>query len=84
MCGAHRKGLIVKSSYRLNEDYIDVNGDKEPNMLGRDLFTFSISDSGKFTEAYNDWFCANKLEAQYLDNECFYKKIVSDGWKMDY
>lgn len=68
--------------HQLVEDfYIDVNGEKGPNILGRDLFAVTITDNGNIVNSY----CPNNVsESQYLENGCYYLKIVSDGWKMNY
>lgn len=48
---------------------IDVNGDKAPNTVGRDLFVFGINADGKiiFPSSYN-----------------YVERLMSNGWKMDY
>ena len=48
---------------------IDVNGDKAPNIVGRDLFVFGINADGKiiFPYSYN-----------------YVERLMSNGWKMDY
>mgnify|MGYP002627354970 CR=1 FL=1 len=57
---------------------IDVNGDKRPNQIGRDIFKFVMKDNGTLVpydidDCYEDSYgrgCA--------------KRIIEKGWKMDY
>ena len=75
---------------------VDVNGYKSPNEEGRDIFVLGMTDKGKVIDcAYLSGFpaggsvdsvctCNTFAEEQYLENGCFYQKIVSDGWKMNY
>ncbi len=71
--------------------YIDVNGAEEPNIAGRDLFTFNIYNDYTVDEV--DPASANK-EAQrttIMDTcttsavgaGCF-SKLLNDNWKMNY
>ena len=82
-------GAIV---YLLPNTYfeIDVNGDKGPNIYGRDLFELALDTNGKvidYRNAYDSSYCSTFLDNGgdvVEQNECFYYKIVSDGWKMNY
>lgn len=33
--------------------YVDINGDKGPNIKGRDLFSYSVSSNGKIYDDYS-------------------------------
>lgn len=66
---------------------VDVNGNKGPNKIGRDTFIFDISGydaapAGVLRDRDFHTRCVN--ESQYLENGCYYAKIVADGWKMTY
>lgn len=56
---------------------VDVNGEKGPNELGRDLFEFSFDANGKLdTKARYIAWCDYNPE--------FTERIIKNGWKMDY
>ncbi|MCI1273075.1 MAG: type II secretion system GspH family protein [Clostridiaceae bacterium] len=73
--------------------YIDVNGDKKPNMLGRDAFFIGIYNDG----AIDDWdgqavpMTKDRRDAKFGACKngsatgwgCF-GKILNDNWKMKY
>lgn len=69
--------------------FIDVNGSKGPNIIGRDFFEVSLYSDGKIAESYV--LSAQKMQDDF-DNKCnggggyggCFSKIVLDGWKMDY
>jgi len=68
---------------------VDINGKQGPNILGRDLFSFTLSEDGIVTTgedletATNNFstMCAGTTEDSY--GACF-ARILNDGWKMDY
>ena len=53
--------------------WVDVNGEKGPNILGRDMFIFVIELDGKISGRGGGW--GNYTMVNYL---------MSNGWKMDY
>lgn len=56
---------------------IDVNGDKKPNTMGRDYFSFVLMPNGKLIL---DVAAENCIEYGY---GCA-ARIIENGWKMDY
>ncbi len=89
ICAVLTSGSVVCiSNMGLYTVLTDINGKSGPNILGRDLFTFQIDNSGdlytgdldnkvaNFTSG-----CTNASEDSY--GYCF-AKIVNDSWKMDY
>ena len=66
---------------------VDINGQKEPNILGRDLFYMELYSDGKVAETYSGargWGVDNPCaEGDTYGIGCF-DTIVNDGWKMDY
>lgn len=63
---------------------VDINGQKGPNILGRDLFYMELYSDGKVAESYNgdrSDLCLG--EDSTYGSGCF-NKIVNDGWTMDY
>ena len=60
--------------------WIDVNGEKRPNMFGRDVFTFGLDRTGKFI-LYGD---SNNCKTGDVDGSNCLKRIVENGWVMDY
>lgn len=80
--------VIVTTSFNSNSGYfVDVNGDKGPNVIGRDVFLIHLNADGIVEEhdiSYYGYTCKNVSESQYLEKGCYYSKIVADGWKMNY
>ena len=74
-------GTILKSdiSERL---YIDVNGYRGPNMYGRDIFTFGITENGHIVPI--TYLSSSSCGKNMNDGESCFRKIVEDGWKMNY
>lgn len=69
---------------------IDINGKKNPNINGRDLFSFNIYSDGKIGNSYdtnlndsNGTTCSNYANTAGYGGAC-YSKIVADRWKMNY
>lgn len=60
---------------------VDINGPKGPNVSGRDLFYFNISDSGKVHDA--DWADNPEIDREHAV-PIGIGKIVEDGWEMNY
>jgi len=71
-----------------NYIFIDVNGDKKPNQLGRDAFLFSMSKSGDLVVpyGYTHWATDNLCnpDSNASNGEGFAARIIENGWKMDY
>jgi prepilin-type N-terminal cleavage/methylation domain-containing protein len=59
---------------------IDVNGKDSPNVAGRDLFAFYISDGGQISGYSESSTCTNGDDIDALAN-CFYQ-IMDNNWKM--
>lgn len=75
--------------------YIDVNGSKEPNIGGRDMFTFNIyedftidevdpasTDLSSIETERNNLYDENCLSSS-IGKGCF-AKILNDDWEMNY
>jgi hypothetical protein len=77
--------------------YIDVNGNKGPNVLGRDVFEFYISDEGVlYPNGGKDYALYNR-QTDLASNSFYWKnndtskagslatgRLVEEGWKMNY
>lgn len=66
--------------------FIDVNGGKEPNAFGKDVFLFDRNDKGVIVPR-----CKNLTIEQVNSDcsktgkgECCAQKIINDGWKINY
>ena len=67
--------------------YVDVNGNDKPNIVGRDLFVFSLDSKGHIpngSTTYSD----NINKCKKTNNSstaiyCYYA-LVDNNWKMDY
>ena len=73
---------------RLNTSWvlIDVNGGKEPNTYGKDVFFFDRNEKGAIVPR-----CKNLTTEQVNSDcsktgtgECCAQKIINDGWKINY
>ena len=64
--------------------YVDINGPKKPNVLGKDVFIFTLKD-GKMLRPYHydveykDIDCSLSSHENY--NDCA-AKIIADGWQI--
>lgn len=73
--------------------WVDINGQKGPNVLGRDFFYFELYSDGKVAESYEaHTYSDSKIDTTF-NNLCktgtsygagCFSKVVKDGWKMDY
>ena len=75
--------------------FVDVNGKKGPNVLGRDAFRFEVNYKGEFAETFRGYpnhlddainnpnICGTDPTGQGYSNGCF-MKIINDDWVMDY
>ena len=73
--------------------YIDVNGAKLPNILGRDLFKFDLGTDGKlYPHGSSDYCYFNEDTYSDIEKECVTNKkgefcaayLIKNGYKMDY
>ena len=65
--------------------YVDINGTKQPNRYGRDVFAFTISPENNVVKPY----CSNLSKGEVNENcskigsgSCCAAKIVNDGWEI--
>ena len=75
-----RGSTIVEDS----KIYIDLNGPKNPNILGKDLFVFErVKGKGILPACYN--YTKNQINANCSSTSggiCCAQKIISDGWQI--
>lgn len=70
--------------------YVDVNGTDKPNLLGRDLFIFNITDKGRIGDNLaNDYDTNTKTELKaycqdYSEPTACLTYLELNGWNMDY
>ena len=67
----------------VNLFYVDINGSKNPNILGKDVFIFTLIDKKSlrpygYNKEYNDLDCNTQSTGNY--NDCT-AKIIADGWQ---
>ena len=81
-------GFGDNNQARLNTSWvlIDVNGGKEPNTYGKDVFFFDRNEKGAIVPR-----CKNLTTEQVNSDcsktgtgECCAQKIINDGWKINY
>lgn len=70
----------------VNYFYIDINGPKNPNVLGKDVFMFTIAD-GKSLRPYcyqNSYENINRgcTKSSGGNGNCCTAKIIADGWQI--
>jgi prepilin-type N-terminal cleavage/methylation domain-containing protein len=70
--------------------YLDVNGTDKPNMMGRDVFWFYISEKGKVVDqylatgtTYNKTTATNNCKTGATITGCF-SVIMRNNWVFDY
>lgn len=68
--------------------YVDINGQKGPNVVGRDFFYLEVYSDGKVSESYEPVPDSEK-GCQCRDGGCGYgvgcfSNILTSGWSMDY
>ncbi len=76
-------GDVVVETAANNNIFVDINGSKKPNMVGRDLFYFVRTDKGIYPYGYNESASAIKTKCS-KDNlgNCCAAKIARDGWEI--
>lgn len=74
--GGSNAGDIVSFS-------VDINGAENPNIFGRDFFTFQVDRNGQIFDKY---FNANSEKVKLEDgaNNGAFGQVMADGWKMNY
>lgn len=97
MESASNGGTLNKSTV-LTKIFIDVNGEKEPNRIGHDIFLYGLSNDGKMIPAGTDDYNKNVFNEQITNfstacsstsDEAFNAlscaaRIMADNWKQNY
>ncbi len=66
-----------------NNIFVDLNGSKEPNRLGRDLFYFVRTDKGILPNCYNGSMAGINSECSKTGSgTCCAAKLAREGWEM--
>lgn len=76
----------------LTRIFIDANGDKEPNVIGRDIFLFGLANNGHLvaagTAAYNDNIFNETIDlfrvAEIGDGRATASSIMQNKWEIKY
>jgi len=64
---------------------IDVNGDKEPNTWGRDVFKFDVFNNGTIIPfGRQNQFTSEKCTSSDSRGDFCAIRIIDNGWVMDY
>lgn len=68
----------------VNYFYVDINGQKNPNEVGKDVFVFTLSDGigvrpGCYDKSYEE---LNSLCINKKNGDCCAAKIMADGWEI--
>ena len=81
------QGIYYDTDHGAFQIQVDINGQKEPNILGRDLFYMELYSDGKVAETYSgtrEWKVDVPCAEGYTYGIGCFDTIVNDGWKMDY
>lgn len=81
------QGVYYDTDHGAFQIQVDINGQKEPNILGRDLFYMELYSDGKVAETYlmnREWEVDVPCAEGYTYGIGCFDTIVNDGWKMDY
>ncbi len=62
---------------------VDINGAEAPNIVGRDLFEFTISNTGKLPTTTSS-LASLKTNCQNGNASSCFTYVMANGWKMDY
>ena len=68
----------------VNLFYVDLNGPKNPNVVGKDVFIFTLADKKLlrpygYNKKYEDLNCSKQSSGN--ENDCT-AKIIADGWEI--
>lgn len=70
--------------------YVDVNGADKPNIIGRDVFWFYITEKGKVVDhylakgdAYDKATALSQCKSGYMITACI-SLVMRNGWEMNY
>ena len=79
------KGLAYEMLYEFSELtlYIDINGDKGPNIVGRDYFAFKVDQDGKVNSYDTDEDDIKSCPKELTGRSCS-GYLMRNGYKMDY
>ena len=90
--GSYVNGFASKKT--IGNIFIDINGAKKPNTIGRDLFYFFLYDDGRLipygAKEYNEglyWVTNNYCksgDAGLQSNLACTSRIIDEGWEMNY
>ena len=76
----------IQSNFGINVNYdcavffIDINADKLPNQIGRDMFAFVVTERGLQPAGLNNYDNCNLNDTGF---QCV-SRIIKDGWSMKY
>ncbi len=71
--------------------YVDINGPKKPNVIGKDVFIFNVVDNDnikpycyEYSKEYINRHCNKSVSDKNYN--CCTAKVINDGWqfKSDY
>lgn len=86
-----KNGIVLNYSYVTDSGrfVIDLNGKDKPNIVGRDLFDFGISDEGKIIDQYQS--SGEEYNQATSINDCkfglatyCFTEVIRNNWTMTY
>jgi len=81
-------GNIISSPYVYTSNvrfYVDINGTRNPNMFGKDVFVFSVDTNTNKITAYGSNLSERDINSDCNNNQSGYlcaAKIMRDGWQI--
>ena len=69
----------------IQQVYIDINGTKSPNKLGKDVFVFKVDFNNNIVKPYCSTYSTNDINNNCKKNnigDCCADKIIRDGWQI--
>ncbi len=90
--GASVRFLYAKEGEKVGNIMVDINGQKGPNILGRDLFTIGVYNNGIMDENGTSAPLTEDARNTLYNNGCStgatawgcFGKILNDNWEMTY
>lgn len=78
---ANVKGLFgINVNYDAAVFFVDVNSEKNPNVIGKDIFAFVVTERGMVPAGMND---TSNCKSNGTGFQCT-AKIIQDGWRIKY
>ena len=90
--GAAIRPLYSKDNQKIVNFLVDINGQKGPNITGRDFFFVYVYNNGYIDDSDSDAPLSTEIREEMFSNGCqkgttlygCFGKILNDNWQMTY